>query len=492
MAIPDPTPEPAATTAASSPLSSVWTVASLLGTALTSTAKHYTVGAHAPTWTLRTSVLTNIIRHKSGIDLASRQKNPPKTADDILRLVVDGRTATEKMLAKDADKLEDGVVKVVDIDIKKRELGGLLAELSAQEGGTRKSKAEWVAHASLLDGTKPLSDKVILSTHGGAHVRCSPATHRAMHTEMSGATGCLVFSVDYRLSPEVVFPASLLDAVHAYFYLTEDLKIPPSQILVEGDSAGGHLALQLVMFLRDADLPQVGGGLLLSPWVDMSSSFASWDENRLIDYLALDDPHDPLRPSRLYLTGTDSSKEASYRDLLTHPYVSPALAPLSSLSALPPLLIQGAVLECLRDEDTVLARRLRKAGNEEVTHQVWMDGVHVFQLLQADRAGKEAMKSLAEWVERTFGSAEAGGREWTQKPLELLKEERDARIARAGPLATSKPAAPHGFEWEKTVERLPDVGVKEGAIEAAKQAAEEANAVPDEMAESEVYRPLRA
>lgn len=294
-----------------------------------------------------------------------------------------------------------------------------------------------------------------------------------------------------------------------------DLNIPPSQILVEGDSAGGHLALQLLMYLRDAGLPQIAGGLLLSPWVDMSSSFASWDENRvrcawiecrsgcadgctrtqLIDYLALDDPHDPLRPSRLYLTGTDSSKETAYRDLLAHPYVSPSLAPLSSLSSLPPLLIQGAGLECLRDEDTVLARRLRKAGNEKVTHQVWMDGVHVFQLLQADRAGKEAMKSLAGWVVSSFGSAEAEarGKEWTQKPLELLKAEREARIARVGHLAMSKPAAPHGFKWEKTVERLADVGVKkEGVIEAAKRAADEANAVPDDLAQSEVYRPVWA
>ncbi|BGP24136.1 lipase/esterase [Rhodotorula toruloides] len=494
MAVPEPTAGPPAITAASSPLlSTVGTVASLFGTALTTTAKHYTVGGHAPTWTLKTSILTNIIRHKSGIDLAARQKNPPKTADDILRLARETRESTEKMLAKDADKLEDGVIAFVDIDVKKRKFGGLLAELSAQEDGTRKVKAEWLAHITLLDGTKPLSNMVILSTHGGAHVRCSPATHRAMHTEMSGATECLVFSVDYRLSPEVVFPASLLDTVHAYLYLTEDLGIPSSQILVEGDSAGGHLALQLLMYLRDAGLPQVAGGLLLSPWVDMSSSFASWDENRLIDYLALDDPDDPLRPSRLYLIGADPSKETSYCELLTHPSVSPSLAPLSSLSSLPPLLIQGAGLECLRDEDTVLARRLRKAGNEKVTHQVWMDGVHVFQLLQADRAGKAAMRSLAEWVEGTYGSAKEGGTEWAEKPLALLKAERDARIARVGRIATAKPAAPHGFKWEKTVERLADVGVKkEGAIEAAKQAAEEANAVADGLAQSEAFRPVRA
>lgn len=208
----------------------------------------------------------------------------------------------------------------------------------------------------------------------------------------------------------------------------------------------------------------------------------------------MDDPHDPLRPSRLYLTASEPAKEAAYRDLLSHPYVSPALAPLSSLSSLPPLLIQAAGLECLRDEDTVLARRLRKAGNDRVTHQVWMDGVHVFQLVQADRAGREALKSLAGWIERTYGLDKNGeGQAWLEKPLSLLKAERDARVARVGRIATSKAPAPHGFKWVCTTERLPDVGVKKkGAHEAAKPAADEANAVPDEMAQSEVFTPVRA
>jgi len=36
-----------------------------------------------------------------------------------------------------------------------------------------------------------------------------------------------------------------------------------------------------MMYLRDSGLPQVAGALLLSPWVDMSTSFASWEENKV-------------------------------------------------------------------------------------------------------------------------------------------------------------------------------------------------------------------
>lgn len=37
----------------------------------------------------------------------------------------------------------------------------------------------------------------------------------------------------------------------AYFRLIDDLKIPPENILLAGDSAGGGLCLALLMYLRD-------------------------------------------------------------------------------------------------------------------------------------------------------------------------------------------------------------------------------------------------
>lgn len=39
--------------------------------------------------------------------------------------------------------------------------------------------------------------------------------------------------------------------------------------------------MQLAMFLRDQGFPQVGGLMLLSPWLDLTTSFGSWHENRV-------------------------------------------------------------------------------------------------------------------------------------------------------------------------------------------------------------------
>lgn len=74
-------------------------------------------------------------------------------------------------------------------------------------------------------------------------------------------------ALDYRLAPETCFPGPLHDAVSAYMRLTEELHIPPENIIVCGDSAGGGLSLALLMYLRDNDYPLPSGAILMSPWV---------------------------------------------------------------------------------------------------------------------------------------------------------------------------------------------------------------------------------
>lgn len=96
--------------------------------------------------------------------------------------------------------------------------------------------------------------------------------------------------------------------MNAYYYLTEgqccfqssatsaarnpyrprtDLGVPPSDIILSGDSAGGTIAVQLMMYLRDHGFAQVGGAILLSPWLDLSTSFNSWEENEVRPRLSL-------------------------------------------------------------------------------------------------------------------------------------------------------------------------------------------------------------
>lgn len=77
----------------------------------------------------------------------------------------------------------------------------------------------------------------------------------------------LKIAIDYRLAPETCFPGPLHDVVSAYLRLIYDLHIPPENILVSGDSAGGGLSLALLMYLRDHAFPLPSGAILMSPWV---------------------------------------------------------------------------------------------------------------------------------------------------------------------------------------------------------------------------------
>lgn len=59
----------------------------------------------------------------------------------------------------------------------------------------------------------------------------------------------------------------------------EHQAIKPEHIVIGGDSAGGGLSLALLQVIRDTGLPLPAGGLLISPWCDLTHSFPSIHTN---------------------------------------------------------------------------------------------------------------------------------------------------------------------------------------------------------------------
>ena len=55
--------------------------------------------------------------------------------------------------------------------------------------------------------------------------------------------------------------------------------VDPGHIVIAGDSAGGGLSLALLQVIRDSGLPTPAGGVLISPWCDLTHSFASVHAN---------------------------------------------------------------------------------------------------------------------------------------------------------------------------------------------------------------------
>jgi acetyl esterase/lipase len=229
-------------------------------------------------------------------------------------------------------------------------------------------------------------DSTWLYFHGGGYVVCSPRTHGQLLARLAvGGFRCL--APDYRLAPEHPFPAALDDALAVYRALV-DHGTDPDRLVVGGDSAGGGLALALLLRLRDAGETMPRAAVLLSPWVDLTASGESITQNAAQDYLS----EDVLRCFATAYAGAVEPRD---------PRVSPLYA---DLTALPPLLVQVGGAETLLSEGRELVRRARAAG-VEATLEEWPGAIHAFQVLSPLAPGSRKAIAAAAAFARRFVSA---------------------------------------------------------------------------------------
>jgi monoterpene epsilon-lactone hydrolase len=210
----------------------------------------------------------------------------------------------------------------------------------------------------------PARSRCILYFHGGGYVAMSARTHRAITSRLAAWSNARCFSLDYRLAPEHPFPAALDDALAAWHALIA-AGTPASRIVVAGDSAGGNLALALLIALRDAGEGPPAGGVVFSPWTDLAATGDSIVGNDLADPMFYGQW--VVRMAQYYLRGGASA---------TDPRVSPLYA---DPSGLPPLLIQVGADEVLRDDSTRFAAKAARAG-VDVTSRIWPAVPHGWQI----------------------------------------------------------------------------------------------------------------
>jgi len=143
----------------------------------------------------------------------------------------------------------------------------------------------------VLVGVTQLAIRLNTPSHGGWPNRWIPAFSVTPHTlHRSPDLAHNASAPNYRkvVNASQAFPALLLDALAGYIYLTETLHFEARNILMMGDSAGGHLCLALSRYLSDMSppLPLPGKMALSSPWSDWTLSFPSHQTNIEYDFLA--------------------------------------------------------------------------------------------------------------------------------------------------------------------------------------------------------------
>lgn len=234
---------------------------------------------------------------------------------------------------------------------------------------------------------------VILYLHGGGYVACSPATHRPITAALARLTPARVFAPAYRLAPEDPYPAALDDAERAYHWLLGSA-IPPSHLVVAGDSAGGGLAMALLLRLRDRQVPLPACAVLLSPWTDLTGSGASILEN--------DGKCAMFHPENIPAFAACYASPAVWQD--------PGVSPLyGRLEGLPPIHIQAGADELLRDDAVRLHDRLRSVAgaSELVLHDGVPHGWHMLDGLVPE--AREALERAGQFVRAvSHGSILAG------------------------------------------------------------------------------------
>lgn len=221
-----------------------------------------------------------------------------------------------------------------DVDL--RTLGGVATHVASPRGARLRHRRH-----------------VLLDIHGGALVFGGGAANVDFNAKaMALRTGCVAYSIDYRMPPEHPYPAALDDALAAYRALLAEK--PASEIVVSGVSAGGNLAAALLLRARDEGLPAPAGAILLTPELDLTESGDSFDTLMGLDTVL---PARLMEANRLYAGGAD----------LAHPYLSPLFGDVSQF---PPTFLQAGGRDIFLSNTVRMHRKLRAASVRAELH-VW-------------------------------------------------------------------------------------------------------------------------
>jgi acetyl esterase/lipase len=259
--------------------------------------------------------------------------------------------------------------------------GTHVASVDTTTSDGRRVVGEWVYGAGV---PRDQADAAIYFVHGSGYVLCSPRTHRRLTTWLSRLSGLPVFSIDYRLAPRHRFPSAADDVRSGWDWLIGDRGLSPEQTIVAGDSAGGHLSVDLLL---QPDVVHPSALVLLSPLVDLTFTRARTRERLRRDPAIRS--RDAIRLLELYCADIDSGHPRLKLDVATG-------------RAMPPTLIHAGGAEMLAADAIALADDIRTAGGQ-CELQIWPDQVHVFQALpRLSPEAVPAMQHIADFIAHTL------------------------------------------------------------------------------------------
>ncbi len=221
---------------------------------------------------------------------------------------------------------------------------------------------------------------IILYCHGGGYSTGSSVYARTLTTKFAMSTSMDVLCFDYRLAPENPYPAATEDAMKIWNYLML-LGYGARDIIIAGDSAGGNLALSLVLKLKEEKRLLPRGLVLMSPWTDLTASGKSHFTRADVD---------PVLNAGYLKKMTDNY---TVGEDLENPLISPLFG---NFEGFPPVYIQVGDNEILLNDATMLHKKMVKE-NVSVKIDIFRGMWHVFQM-SPFKTAYEAMDKNAEFI----------------------------------------------------------------------------------------------
>lgn len=228
--------------------------------------------------------------------------------------------------------------------------------------------------------------------HGGGWVVGNIDTHDSVCRALANESGCVIASVDYRLSPENKYPAAAEDCYVGTKWVADNaakLNCDPARIGVGGDSCGGNLSAVVCLMAAQRGGPEIKFQLLVYPCTDVKD---------------MDKPTYKKYWDKLILTGDGMTfftncyvnSEADK----ANPYVSPLLA--EDVSNQPPALVITAEHDVLTSDGELYHQKLLAAGVES-TYSCYPGMIHLFFGMAALTKDENGIKEAAAAMKKYLG-----------------------------------------------------------------------------------------
>jgi acetyl esterase len=235
---------------------------------------------------------------------------------------------------------------------------------------------------------------IVVSLHSGGFILGGIPSNDGIARAIANRAAAIVVSPDYGLAPERPFPSGVEDCyataswVHGH---AEELGGDPSQLAVQGCSAGANLAIATALLAKRRGGPPLVLQVLAYPPTDATESQPSVVQHGEGPVLT----RAMIRLSnRLYLGD---------RGLEREPLVSPIFA--DDLDGMPPCVLFTAEYDPLRDEGELYGRQLAAAG-VEVTVRRYDGMMHGwFEMPTAIDAARVAIDEACGALRRAFATS---------------------------------------------------------------------------------------